>query len=86
MQCRLSWGDLGVDCADSYMPVLLGNYLLFALLGFLSCGRAYRDYPVMALRFVLLRLVMPDLVWGCCPRSVTAHDRGVQIAFHPTVK
>ena len=44
VQCRLSWGDLGVDCADSYMPVLLGNYLRFALLGFLSHGRSYRSY------------------------------------------
>lgn len=36
MQCRLSWGDLGVDCADSYMPVLLGNYLLLHCLALCS--------------------------------------------------
>jgi len=26
------------------MPVLLGNYLRFALLGFLLCGRLHKDY------------------------------------------
>jgi hypothetical protein len=40
---------------------------------------------VVALRLVLLRLGMPDLVVGCCPRSVTAWFRGVQIAIHPEV-
>ena len=78
---------IGRRCADSHMPILLGNYLHFALLGFLLCGhRLSRTTFVVALRLVLLRLGMPDLVVGCCPRSATTYSRGVQIAFHLAVK
>jgi len=78
---------MGRRRADSHMPILLGNYLHFALLGFLLHGRlTLKDYPVVALRFVLPRLGMPDLVLGCCPCDATTCSRGVQIAIHPVVK
>ena len=76
---------MGRNCADSYMPVLLGNYLLLHCLALCPMDGHTGTTFVVALRLVLLRLVMPDLVVGCCPRSATAWLRGVQIAIHPEV-
>ena len=68
------------------MPVLLGNYLRLTLLGFMLHGRSYRDYLCCGIAARIAPSWMPDLVVGCCPRSVTAWFRGVQIAFHLAVK
>ena len=84
---------MGRRRADSHMPILLGNYLLFSLHSMFCTARLFatwaptiKNYPVVTLRFKLPRLVVSDLVLGCCPRDATTCSRGVQIAFHPVVK
>ena len=76
MQCRLSWGELGVteslgvDCADSYMPVLLGNYL--------ESDAMWVGIPAPTVLLVFL--------YGCCDCPTRHKAEMRQIAIHPVVK